>query len=84
MNQQIPRALLRLNVYFILKKYYKQYCKILANVIKEAKKYTYNNQINNSTNKIKTTWNIIKTETKRHKRSTATTLLRYSTIIFWQ
>ena len=44
-----------------LKKYYKQYCKILANVIKEAKKYTYNNQINKSTNKIKTTWNIIKT-----------------------
>ena len=43
-----------------LKKYYKQYCKILANVIKEAKKYTYNNQINKSTNKIKTTWNIIK------------------------
>ena len=29
-----------------LKKYYKQYCKILANVIKKAKNYTYNNQIN--------------------------------------
>ena len=49
-------------------KKHKQYCKILANVIKEAKKYTYNNQINKSTNKIKTTWNIIKKETNRHKR----------------
>jgi hypothetical protein len=46
-----------------LKKYYKKYCGILANVIKEAKKCTYNNLINKSTNKIKTTWNIIKTET---------------------
>ena len=43
-------------------------CKILAKVIKEAKKYTYNNQINKSTNKIKTTWNIIKKETNTHKR----------------
>ena len=54
-----------------LKKYYKQYCKILANIIKEAK--TYNNQINKSTNKIKTTWNIIKKETNRHKRLTMMT-----------
>ena len=51
-----------------LKKHYKQYCKILTNVIKEAKRYTYNNQINKSNNKIKTTWNIIKKETNRHKR----------------
>ena len=56
-----------------LKKYYKQYCKILTKVIKEAKKYTYNNQINKSTNKGKTTWNIIKKETNRHKRSTTMT-----------
>jgi hypothetical protein len=53
-----------------LKKYYKQYCKILANVIKEANKYHYNNQIYKSTNKIKTTWNIIKKETNRYKRLT--------------
>ena len=56
-----------------LKKHYKQYCKILTKVIKEAKKYTYNNQINKSTNKGKTTWNIIKKETNRHKRSTTMT-----------
>jgi hypothetical protein len=36
-----------------LKKYYKQYCRILSNVIKEAKKYTYNNLINKLTSKIK-------------------------------
>jgi hypothetical protein len=65
-----------------LKKYYKQYCKILANVIKEAKKYTYNNQINKSTNKIKTNWNIIKTETNRHKRSTAMTDYHNSPEVF--
>jgi hypothetical protein len=51
-----------------LKRHYKQYCKILTNVIKEAKKYTYNNQINKSTNKIKPTWNIIKKESNRHKK----------------
>ena len=51
----------------------KQYSKILANVIKETKRYTYTNQINKSTNKIKTTWNIIKTETNRHKKSAAMT-----------
>jgi len=38
-----------------------------------TKKYTYNNQINKSTNKIKTTWNIIKKETNRHKRLTMMT-----------
>jgi hypothetical protein len=70
-----------------LKKYYKQCCKILANVIKEAKKYTYNNQINKSTNKIKTTWNIIKKETNRHKEINkhdrlTTILLRPLTITF--
>jgi hypothetical protein len=44
-------------------KYCKEYCKILARVITEAKSSKYNNQIINSTNKLKTTWNIIKSET---------------------
>jgi potassium voltage-gated channel Eag-related subfamily H protein 8 len=61
-----------------LKKYYKQYCKILANDIKEAKKYDYNNQINKSTNKTKTTWNIIKKETNRYKRLTDSTVYHNS------
>jgi gas vesicle protein len=51
-------------------KYYKQYCKILACVITEAKRSKYNNQIINSTNKMKTTWNIIKSETNRQKDHT--------------
>jgi hypothetical protein len=46
-------------------KYCKQYCKILAKVITEAKGSKYNNQIINSTNKMKTTLNIIKSETNR-------------------
>ena len=68
----------RSNDDIFLKKYYKQYCKILANVIKETKKYTYNTQINKPTNKIKTTWNIIKKKTNRHKRLTAITDYRNS------
>ena len=34
------------------------YCKILSNVIQEAKKYYFSKQIENSKNKIKTTWDI--------------------------
>jgi len=46
-----------------LKIYYKNYCKILSKVIILAKKMYYNNKLVNSTNKPKTTWNIIKTIT---------------------
>jgi hypothetical protein len=53
-----------------LKYYYKLYHKSLTSVIKEAKRYTYNNQIVNSTNKTKTTWNITKVETNRLKGPT--------------
>jgi hypothetical protein len=65
-----------------LKKYYKQYGKIASNVIKEAENYTCNNQINKSKNKIKTTWNIIKKETKRHKRSSTMTDYHRSPEVF--
>ena len=58
----------------ILKNYYKQYCKTLTSVIKEAKRYMYNNQIINSTNTMKTAWNIIKSETNRLKGPTNTTI----------
>jgi hypothetical protein len=37
-------------------------------VIKETKRLAYNKQVINSANKMKTTWNIIKTETNRAKR----------------
>ena len=42
-----------------LKQYYKLYCKILTNVIKEAQRTNYNEQITNSHNKVNATWNII-------------------------
>jgi hypothetical protein len=42
-----------------LKQHYKAYCKILVNVIKEAKRMTFNKRILKSNNKSKTTWNII-------------------------
>jgi hypothetical protein len=47
-----------------LQQYYKLYCKILTNVIKEAQRTNYNEQIVNSHNKVNTTWNIIKSATR--------------------
>src|SRR5215510_4597001 len=44
------------------KLYYKQYCKILSKVIKEAKKLYYKEIITKSKNKMKTMWNIIHKE----------------------
>jgi hypothetical protein len=40
-----------------------KYCKILNNVIKEAKKQNYIRFVAKSDNKIKTTWNAVKRET---------------------
>jgi hypothetical protein len=48
-----------------VKNYYKSYCKILSDVIKEASRLNYNSQTLNSNNKIKTTWKIVKSETGR-------------------
>ena len=50
-----------------LKAYYKNYCKLLSKVITLSKKRYYNNKLANSTNKPKTTWNIIKTITNNKK-----------------
>jgi len=47
------------------KLYYKQYCKILTKVIKEAKKLYYKEAISKSKNKMKTTWNIIRKATSK-------------------
>ena len=47
------------------KLYYKQYCKISTNVIKEAKKLYYREAISKSKNKMKTTRNIIRKETSK-------------------
>jgi hypothetical protein len=43
--------------------YYKKYCRVLATVIKEAKKAYYDSIILKSRNKIKATWSVIKRET---------------------
>jgi len=48
--------------------YYKTYCKILTEVIKTAKKLHYNKLITNSNNKVKTMWNIVKTETQKIRK----------------
>jgi len=47
------------------KLYYKQHCKILSKVIKEAKKLYYKEVISKAKNKMKTTWNIIHKETSK-------------------
>jgi hypothetical protein len=43
-----------------LKRHYQVYCKILANVIDEAKRTHYDKKIQNSSNKCKATWDVIK------------------------
>jgi hypothetical protein len=53
-----------------LEKHYKQYCKMLSSVIKDAKRSMYSNQVTNYTNKMKTIWNNIKLETNRLKGHT--------------
>jgi hypothetical protein len=44
-----------------------KYSKTLAKVIKSAKKLYFNNKINHAHNKIKATWNIIKSNKKQNK-----------------
>jgi hypothetical protein len=46
-----------------LKNHYRLYCKTLKDVIREAKKQHYNRQILNSSNKIRTVWDITKSVT---------------------
>jgi hypothetical protein len=46
-----------------VKSYYKSYCRILSSVINAAKRLYYDGLITNSKNKIKTTWNIVKSVT---------------------
>jgi hypothetical protein len=49
-----------------LKQYYKNYTKILADVIKTAKFKHYNKIYSSSKNKTKTMWNLIKSETNKY------------------
>jgi hypothetical protein len=50
-----------------LQLYYKHYCLILRKFIKEAKLHYCNKLTVNSENRVKTTWKIIKTLTKKHQ-----------------
>jgi hypothetical protein len=64
----------KINLYLLsrdsnLKNYYEPYCKILTKVIKEVKRTVHYNQTLNSTNKTKTTWNIIKSEMDRNDQN---------------
>jgi hypothetical protein len=54
--------LTKVNNSITLKQFYTKYCKILSNVIKEAKRHKYNELIMKSHNKVKTIWKIIKAE----------------------
>jgi len=59
-----------------LKAHYKSHCLILPKVIKAAKQLYYNNKISKFNNKIKTTWDIIKTETcKKNHTNKGTQLI---------
>jgi hypothetical protein len=51
------------------KSYYKKYCKVLSATIIAAKKKYYDEQILNSSNRTKTTWNIVKTVTNNNRNS---------------
>jgi hypothetical protein len=52
-----------------LKSYYKLYCRILSSVISMAKRSHYNGLIANSKNKMKTTWNIVKSVTGKRSEN---------------
>ena len=60
-------VLFRQNNNLNLKKYYKQYCKVLSKVILASKKLHYNKVILNSKNKIKSTWRFINKEKGKSK-----------------
>jgi hypothetical protein len=42
----------------LLQNYYKRYCRILSDVVREAKRYYFSKQIVNSNNEMKTIWDI--------------------------
>jgi hypothetical protein len=52
-----------------LKKKYKDYCRILTLVIKQAKKMDFDKHIRNSNNLMKTSWNLINKKLKKKKKN---------------
>jgi len=59
-----------------LKMYYKKYCKILPKVVLAAKRMHFNKIIQNSENKIKSTWKIINEDKGKFKDSQNMKFLR--------
>ena len=57
--------------------HYKKYCKMLRNVLNEAKKQYFHNKIATSTNKIKTAWKIIKRNSGDQQKLNAITEIYY-------
>jgi hypothetical protein len=53
----------------ILRKYYKDYCRILPKVVKEAKRMAYDKQILNSNNVMRTSWKLINNELGRGNKN---------------
>ena len=58
-----------------LKAHYKSYCLILSKVNEAEKQLYYNNNFSKSNNKIKITWDIIKTETCKNHTNKGTQLI---------
>jgi hypothetical protein len=65
-----------------LRNHYKLCCRILKDVIKEAKKQYYNKQVPNSNNKMKTIWDIIKLVTGKSTTDDVLYELNINGIVF--
>jgi hypothetical protein len=52
----------------VLKKYFKDYCRILTKVIKEAKRMEYDRHILNSNNLMRTSWKLINKELGKDRK----------------
>jgi hypothetical protein len=48
-----------------LKNHFRLYCKTLKDAIREAKRQHYNRQVSNSSNKTRTTWDIVRPVTRK-------------------
>jgi superoxide dismutase len=55
-----------------MKIHYRKYCKILTQVIKEAKHMHYNKQVLESNKKVKAVWKIVKKETGKYSTEEVT------------
>jgi hypothetical protein len=65
----------------IIKDHYKNYSEVSSDVIKAAKRLCYNNKIVSSTNKMKTIWQIVKTETNTNHKNHNIPLINISDIL---